>query len=248
MLNINLSTILLQMANFFILVFILYRFLFKPLQNTLKQRDIETNRAMEEARVAIKEADEKRQEFEEKTHNIKAEIAAQKNEARILIERTRQQMLQEVQSDINRLEVQAEEKLTRMRAEALHQHDKEIGQIATRYVRSLLSDLMNSEIQDIYQNQFLDQLRNIDLAGYVEGERPNEVTYIKAVLARQPKKIYQDQLRSILKKSLDHEFNLSFTVDSDLIAGGVLRFENELIDGSLSGQIEHLKNQYQEPA
>ncbi len=37
MLNINLSTILLQMANFFILVFILYRFLFTPLKKAMQK-------------------------------------------------------------------------------------------------------------------------------------------------------------------------------------------------------------------
>ena len=53
MLDINISTILLQMVNFFILAFLLYRFLFKPLQNVLRKREDETNRAMDEAKVAL---------------------------------------------------------------------------------------------------------------------------------------------------------------------------------------------------
>jgi F0F1-type ATP synthase membrane subunit b/b' len=39
MLELNISTILLQMANFFVLAFILYRFLLKPLQNVLQKRE-----------------------------------------------------------------------------------------------------------------------------------------------------------------------------------------------------------------
>ena len=248
MLDLNFSTILLQMANFFILAFILYRFLFTPLKNVLKKREVETTRAMDEARIAKQEAEDMRQQYVEKSDNIDAEIAARKNEARIVIERTRQQMLEEVQSRVERIEAQAQEKLAQLRAEAIQQHQKELGSLASNFARGILSDVMTPTLQEIYQEEFLNHLREIDLSAYVDTDMPGDVSFVRAIMANQTTPDYQTRLASILKEDLSQEVNLTYEIDPSLIAGGILRFEDELIDGSLQGQIDHLQKQYRELA
>lgn len=248
MLNINLSTILLQMANFFILVFLLYRFLFNPLQNMMKKREEEITSALDEAALAKKEAALAQQEYEEKTSNIDSEIAARKNEARIVIEQTRQQMLQEVRTQIDHLRHQTEETLSALRAEAIQQHKQEIADLVAKFAREMMSDLMNAQLLDLYQEEFLDNIKDIDLSKYTENATPNEDLYIKAILAGESSDLFQKRLKAILDEQITLPFNLTFEVDKNLIAGGVLRFENELIDGSLGGQINKLKKQYQENA
>ncbi|MCB2209349.1 F0F1 ATP synthase subunit delta [bacterium] len=248
MLNLNLSTILLQMANFFILVFILYRFLFRPLQNAMKKRADKITSAMDDAEKAQKEALAAKQEYDEKTNNIDAEIAARKNEARIVIEQTRQQMLSEVQEQADRIKNQTEETLTSLRAEAVQQHKEDIANLVGQFASEMMTDLMDPKLLNLYQEEFLDKIQSIDLAKFVENAQPNEELYIKTIMAEEPDQSFQDRLLAYLKDQIDNRFNLSFEVDEKLIAGGVLRFENELIDGSLSGQINKLKKQYQENA
>lgn len=248
MLNINLSTILLQMANFFILAFLLYRFLFKPLQKTMKERETKITGALDEAATAKKEAAEAQQEYEEKTNNIDAEIAARKNEARIVIEQTRRQMLSEVQTQVDQLRHQTEETLTALRAEAIQQHKQEIADLVAQFAREMMTDLMNAQLLELYQQEFLDNIKGIDLSKYTENATPNEDLYIKAIMAIEPSETFQKSLKGILDKQITLPYNLTFEVDEKLIAGGVLRFENELIDGSLGGQINKLKKKYQENA
>ncbi len=246
MLDINLSTILLQMANFFILVFILYRFLFKPLQKTLYQREQDTLRKMAEAEMAQAEAVEKQREFEEKSKNIKSEIAARKNEARIVIERTRQQMLHEVESEVDRLKVQTEETLAQLRAEALKAHQEEIGTVATNYIEKGFSELMTPELRRQYRERFLQELRQEDLAKYFIGVKSDEISYIRLIMAEEPEDSFIMALRSLLNEKIDVKYDLSYDVNPGYIAGGVIRFENELIDGSLKGQIYKIQKRYQE--
>ena len=246
MLDINLSTILLQMANFFILVFILYRFLFKPLQNTMKKREDAINSALDEAEQAKKDAEVQRKLYEEKTNNIDAEIAARKNEARIVIEQTRQQMLHEVQSQVDQVKAQTEETLSKLRAEAIQQHQEEIGNLVSDYAKGVMKDIMNPQIQAEFQEEFLSQIKGIDLTEFVETTNPGEVQYIKAIMASPPTEDFQERLAAILHQQIKRNYNLTFEVDPELIAGGILRFEDELIDGSLGGQIEKYKKQYQE--
>jgi len=248
MLNLNFSTILLQMANFFILAFILYRFLFTPLKNVLKKREVETNRAMDEAQIAKQEAEAMRQQYIEKTDNIDAEIAARKNEARIVIERTRQQMLEEVQSRVERVEAQAQEKLAQLRAEAVQQHQKELGNLAANFSRGILSDVVTPTLQEIFQEEFLEHISELDLSSYIDTDKPSDVSFVRVIMANPTTPDYQSRLETIVKEDLSQEVNLSYEIDPSLIAGGILRFEDELIDGSLQGQIDNLQKQYQEMA
>lgn len=246
MLELNVSTILLQMANFIVMAFILYRFLFKPLQNVLKERESGILSAMDEAQQARKEAEETRQIYEEKSNNIDAEIAARKNEARIVIERTRQQMLRDVQTQIEQVEAQTEETLTKLQEEAIRQHKERIGELASQFSKGILSDVMSKQIQEEFEAEFLNRITNLDISSYLEGSSLDETNFIKVIMAIRPGSDFEQELRQILDKKLSRKINLSYELDTSLIAGGILRFENKLIDGSLAGQINLLKQKYQE--
>ena len=201
---------------------------------------------MDNAAIAQKEAEKVRLEYEQKSNNIDAEISARKNEARIVIEQTRQQMLSEVKDQVERLRHQTEDTLASLRAEAIQQHKQDIADLVAQFAREMMTGLMNPQVQDLYQQEFMGKVEGIDLSKYVEGASPNEEQYIKAIMAIETDKDFQGNLLTLLKKQISIPFNLTIETDPKLIAGGMLRFENELIDGSLSGQINELKKQFQE--
>lgn len=246
MLDINLSTILLQIANFLILAFILYRFLFKPLQNVLNKRADAVTKQLTEAEEARKSAEDARLTYEEKRDNIDVEINAKKNEARIVIEKTRQQMLSEVQSQVELYQTQAEETLAKIREEALHQHQEEIGVIAGQFTKEILTDLLDKKFYEDLQDEFLTRLRMTEFPSQIEEAADGGKIYIKVIFAKTPSEAYQKELTDILQDKIPHPLKVSFEEDPGLIAGGILRFEDLLIDGSLQGQINKLQKQYQE--
>lgn len=248
MLDLNFSTILLQIANFLILALILYRFLFKPLQNVLKKREAETTRAMDEAQQAKERANEIRQRYEEKTNNIDAEIAARKNEARMVIDQTRQQMLQEVQSEVEQLEAQTEETLNRLGTEAVQQHKKRIGQLASDFAHGIISSVMSPQLEKSYQQEFFEKIKGMSLSPYLEEIPREETAFIRVILAHQPTGNFKETFSTMIHEKISREIQLTYEVDPSLIAGGILRFENKLIDGSLQGQIDHFQKRYQEMA
>ena len=84
------------------------------------------------------------------------------------------------------------------------------------------------------------------MAEYVQGSSPGRLEYIKAIMAETPSDDFKNRLSETLHNQITHKIDLSFEVNPDLIAGGLLRFENELIDGSLEGQINRLARKYQE--
>ena len=107
---------------------------------------------------------------------------------------------------------------------------------------------MRPELDATFQQEFLNQVNLLNLAPHAEGTAPGEETFIKVVTASEPSESFQDQLSGLIHENLGHETQLSYEVDPNLIAGGILRFENELIDGSLQGQIGNFQKRYQETA
>jgi len=245
MLELNVSTILLQMANFLILVYILTRFLFKPLQRVLERRNQEATKRLDEAEAAKQEAEAARVSYEEKRKNIDAEIAARKNEARIVVEQTRQQMLQEVKAQVEALRVQAEETLKQQRTEALSQHRSEIGELVAKLVAQTTSDIMTPQLERVYQDKFLEQLRNIDLAGHINAN--GSETIVAEITSVTPlSESYKKHLEAILDTAASYTLDLAYQEDPGLIAGVIIRLEDVLIDGSVHGQIQQLQKRYQE--
>ncbi|MGC9399788.1 MAG: F0F1 ATP synthase subunit delta [Anaerolineae bacterium] len=246
MLELNLSTLLLQMANFFILLFILGRFLLKPLQTTLEKRAQEATQQLDKAETAQQEANALRQEYRQKHENLDAEIAARKNEVRIVIEQTRQQMLQEVQAQIEALEAQTEKTLAQLRSDARQKHRAELGALAAQLVERILSDVAISEIRTAFQEKFLEQLRSINLAAHISAVNHETAMAAEVTAATELSTAYQTRLAATLNAVTTRPVDLTYRVDPSLVAGVVLRLEDVLIDGSVHSQVQQLRKRYQD--
>jgi len=244
MLNLNLSTLLLQVANFLILAYILTRFLFKPLKEMLDKRASQVTKAVDEAEKATREAEELRLKYEKKRENIDAEIAALKNEARVVIDETRQQMLQEAHQEIEAMRARAQEEIEQQRADALLLHRSKIGELVAALTRRMVRDILNPQLHQAYLDAFLDQLRSVQLDGRIStsGEETISAELITAILLAQGDKVrIATTLDTVVSKPID----LTYRVDAGLIAGAMVRLGDTLIDGSLQGQLQQLRSRYE---
>lgn len=244
MLEINLSTLLLQVANFLIMVFILTRFLFKPLKETLGKRASQVTSAVDEAKKATREAKELRLEYEKKRENIDAEIAALKNEARIVIDETRRQMLQGAYQEIEAMRARAQEEIEQQQADALRLHRSRIGELVTALTQRMMEGILNPQLHQAYLDAFLDQLRSVQLEGRIStgGEEIVSVELITATLLAQGDKA---RIGTTLETVTSQPIDLACRVDAGLIAGAMVRLGDMLIDGSLQGQLQQLRSRYE---
>jgi len=244
LLSLNLSTLLLEIANFLVLAYILTRFLFNPLKKMLDERAQRVTKVVDEAEQAKREADALKAEYEEKRRNIDAEIAALKNEARIVIDSTRQQMLQEAYEEIETMQKHAQDELEQQRADALRLHRSKIGELVAALTQRMVQDILTPQLQQAYLDAFLDQLSAVQLEGRIStsGEEAVSVELITATpLPPEAKTRITATLETVVAQPLD----LASRVDPDLIAGAMVRLGDTLIDGSLQGQLQQLRTRYE---
>ncbi|RLC95946.1 MAG: hypothetical protein DRI77_09250 [Chloroflexi bacterium] len=244
MLDINLSTLLLQVANFLIMAYILTRFLFKPLKEMLDKRASQVAKAVEEAEKATREAEKLRLEYEKKRENIDAEIVALKNEARIVIDATRQQMLQEARQEIEAMRARALEEIEQQRADALRLHRSKIGELVAALTRRMMEDILSPPLHRAYLDAFLHQLRSVQLNGRISanGEEAVSAELITATPLTQENKT---RIVTTLETLVSQPIDLVCRVDAGLIAGAMVRLGDMLIDGSLQGQLQQLRSRYE---
>jgi F-type H+-transporting ATPase subunit b len=245
MLDINLSTLLLQIANFLIMAYILTRFLFKPLKGMLDRRAGEATKALDEAQEATRDAQVLRSEYEKKHENIDAEFAALKNEARIVIDQTRQEMLQEAYEEIEAMRARAQEEIDQQRAEALRLHRTKIGDLVSTLVQRMMEDILNPEIHRAYLEAFLDQLRSVQLEGHVSNNGQAAVS-AELITTFPLAKEEKQRIVTTLETAVSEPVDLTCRVDPGLITGAMIRLGDILIDGSLQGQIQQLRSRYEE--
>ena len=245
MLEIKLSTLLLQIANFLIMALILTRFLFKPLREVLEKRGAHATKAMDEAEEAKRKAEALRIEYEKRLENIEAEFAALKNEARIVIDETRQQMLREAYDEIDAMRARAKEEIDQQRTDALRLHRGRIGDVVATLVQRMMKNVLTPQLHQAYLETFLEQLRSVQLEGHVstDGDDGFAAELITATTLTQPD---QEEIAAMLEVAVSQPMDLICRVDPDLIAGAMIRLGDMLIDGSLQGQIQQLRSRYED--
>jgi F-type H+-transporting ATPase subunit b len=244
MLEINPSTLLLQIANFLIMVFILTRFLFKPLKEMLDKRARQVTKAMDEAEKATGEFETLKLEYEKRRENISAEITALKNEARIVIDETRKQMLQEAYQEIEAMRTRAQEEIEQQRTDALRLHRSKIGKLVSALTLRMMKDILNPQLHQAYLDAFLEQLRSVQLDGRIStnGEEAVSAEMITAIPLAEENK---GQIATTLETMVSLPVDLTCRVDASLVAGAMVRIGDMLIDGSLHGQLEQLNSRYE---
>lgn len=128
--EINLSIVLMAMVNFFVLLFIVQKFLYAPVLAMLIARQNHVERILQEADLAKEEAEKLKKDYEvtlKDAHKEAKEILANANK---IGENEREKILSEAKVEILRLNERAKTELAREKMEAFTSLKKEVAELA----------------------------------------------------------------------------------------------------------------------
>jgi F-type H+-transporting ATPase subunit b len=156
---INCFTVIAQVINFLILVWLLKRFLYKPILHAIDEREkgIATQLAQAEAKKA--DAQQERDDFQHKNEAFDKERAALLSKATNEAQAERQRLLDEARKDA--------ELVRAKRQEALRNEQRNLGQDITRWTqkevfaiaRKTLGDLAATSLEERMGEVFVQRLR-----------------------------------------------------------------------------------------
>lgn len=238
-LGINLGYLLVQIFNFLILFVILRAWVFKPIVGMLEERREKIAQGLEDARVA----EEARAKAEEEAQKIISEAQQEANkrvrEATERAEEAAREVRVAAESEAAEIRENAAAEAEQARREALGELRGQIASLAMAAAQKLIGDALDEQRQRALISDFFGGVE----AGKVvvlEGEElagaSAEVTSAVPLTEQEQEKVKSDVLAK-----LGGGATVSFKVDPNILGGLVIRVGDRVLDGSVSGKLENMR-------
>lgn len=237
--GINLGFFIFQVLNFTIVLILLYAIAYKPILNALENRKRRIEQGIEDARVAA----EARANAEKDAREI---IAKAQAEASQKVREATERAEAAARDVIAQAEIAAAKARENALAEAAQERDRMLadvrGQIAA-LAMAATHRLIKETLDEKRQHQLIDEFFSGVKAGKVvvlEDSRISgsaaEVTSALPLTGQEQEAVKQDILSKIGSQA-----TVTFRVDPSILGGLVIRVGDKVLDGSVAGQLESLR-------
>ncbi len=239
-LGINLGFLIVQIINFLIIMLVLKVWVYTPLLKALTKRRETIDKGLEDARIAaearenaerdaaailseaqtnasqiIRDAKEKAEAAgRDVKAGVEADIAKTRREALVEVEHERERVLAEIRTNVASLAIAAAQKLIGEALDEKRQH---------QLVAEFFSGIKGGSITILEGNE-------------LKGSNAEVVSALP--LTTDEQKVIKGEMLAKLGESAAIDFN----VDPKLLGGLVVRVGDKVIDGSVAGQIQNLRN------
>ncbi len=228
--NFSWSTFALQAANFLILVWLLQRFLFKPVKAMVARRQEAVAHALTEASAEKASAEQLRQQLEATKSEISAERQKMIDEARATIFAERQKSIEEAQREVDKIREKALKRLEEESTSASEKLYDRTVELATQLAERMLREIAGNSIEQAFLGRvihYLDGMTPEERAKLLPRNGPSSVLVTTAhQLDEHQRSDWQQQLVIRLGDGLSFAFN----TDPTLIAGAVLTFPHAILN------------------
>lgn len=229
-----------QIINFFIILFILQKLLYKPVVTAMEERQVRIQKSQ-------KEADEKLDHAEELIYEYNGKIAGIDKEKREILENAREQAQVKKESLIDGYKTEAEVK----RAAYLKEIEDEkqtfitnlsrsLGENAVKIASHILDTISSKELEDEVFNTFTKNIKNI------KEELPDdsilkEESTLDVYSSRDLSSKEKDTIESLLRGQLVNLKNINFERDESLVLGHELDLETYTFHTNIKNYLENIE-------
>ena len=227
--NFDWWTFALQAANFLILVWLLQRFLFKPVKAIVAQRKEEISRVLTEASAEKESAERLKQEIEATRSQIVAERQKMMDAAQAQLSAERQKIIEEARSEAEKIRAQALKQLDEERAAASNELFERTLTMATTLAERLLRELAVPSMEQPFLGRVIDYLDRLPAEGRVKLLAQSDAGALLVTTAHPLAVQEQSEWHAQLAKRLGADFSIKFGADPTLIAGVEITFPHAIL-------------------
>lgn len=251
-------TVCAQVINFLILVWLMKRFLYKPILNAIDAREKKVAAELADADAKRAEAQKERDLFQEKNEQFAQERLALMNKAQDDARAEREKLLEDARQAAEQVRVKSKERFAidaeNLKQSIIERTEKEVFAIA----RKTLSDLASANLEEQIAATFIRRVREMDsqtkvsLASSVGGLAGASASGISSATAtgsavatvRSAFELSSEQRAAIeaaLNQTLSTSIQLSFETAPDLIGGIELVANGQSIAWNISDYLKAME-------
>jgi F-type H+-transporting ATPase subunit b len=237
-------TLGLQAVNFLILIWLLQRFLYKPVTRLLERRRQDVEKAFAEAEDLRRQAETDSKAYEAKTAALAEERLNVIQSARVEIEEERTKVLTETSQKADALMTTQRQALAEERANTLTELRQQTTDLAVSLAETLLREVRSETIAETFLERLEKQLLTMDEAerNRLFGAR-RESPSLRVVTAPPLNDARQDAWRKRLAAGIGGGCQIHFEADNSLIVGASIHFPAASLEVSWSGALNDARRE-----
>lgn len=232
-------TLGLQAINALVLVWLLSRFLFRPIADILSKRQATAQRIVDEAEAAKASADVEKAKAQAEVAKLAASRGDAMKAANEEAEKRKAALIADAREEADRIRAEAEKDVARARAAGQHEIAEKAGALAVDIAARLLDRLPD----DARVMGFVDGLADGVAAlpdevrnALVAGGKPLQIAAARALTDEE-----RTECRKALSKALSRDVDIYVSVDPDLIAGLELHGPHAEVRNSFRADLDRLR-------
>lgn len=245
MLRFQLSTFIFQVVNFFILLAVLTRFFYRPLQQAMKRQEEKITARLREAEERAQKADSERAQLVEATQHLQAEAETVLTNAKVEAARTREQVIEKARQEADRYVEEAKQRVREMERTAQQRLEIDLRRTAVTMAEALIHTAAGSPLHHALIEKLLEEGLRLDgdqgnllrrAYAHANGSVTVEVAY-------PPTPGLEERFRHVLATALGTDSTaviVALRTEPSLVAGARLLIGTIVIDLSLHRTLTEL--------
>ncbi len=235
-------TVIAQAANFLILVWLLKRFLYKPILDAIDAREQRIAAGLADANARKAEALAEREEFKRRNDEFERQVAAQKSKVTEEAAAERKRLFDGARNEVDGLRARQLELLDTefqaMNAEIARRMQAEVFAIA----RQTLSDLAGKDLEEQMAAIFVQRLREMDDAGKAQligAHSPSSPVLVRSAfeLSAAQRTLIEETIKDVFISGVT---DVSFETVPNLISGIELIMQGRKVAWSIADHLAAL--------
>ncbi len=241
----DLWTFGLQAANFLVLMWLLHRFLYRPVLKVIAARQAAANKLTADLQAEKQTVETLRQGLEEEHAAIAQERDSALRTAHEAADAERQALLAKAHEEADEFKSQAQKAFERERAEVVRSMGLDAARLAIGVVRRLLNETPGASVQDRMLELVCEDVRSLpaDAKRQIAGRVAADDGAVEVITATPLDERGAGRFAERLTKALGAPASPAFRVDPNLIAGVEVRFPFTILRRSWSEDLKRIESE-----
>lgn len=241
-------TVIAQVINFLILVWLLKHFLYKPILNAIDAREKRIADELANASAKKTEAEKEKEEFKRKNEEFDQQRAALLNKAKDEAKAERQRLFEEVRKEASELKAKQQEALKNDEQHLNQEIGRRTQQEVFNIARKVLQDLAGTSLEEHTIDAFAQRMGSLEsdekkqLASAL-GESSSQVLIRSAFDLPQAQR---DSIKKTIKETLGIEVQPRFETAPELISGIELTTDGKKVAWSIANYLTSMQKSIDE--
>ena len=240
-LGISLGYVIVQIVNFGVLFWILKKWAYPPIMNMLEERRQIIAKGLEDARIAA----EARANAEKEAEKILAEARSKASqivrEASERAEAVGREIKAEAEAEAARIREEAVEAAQAERERILRELRGQVAVLAVAAAQKLIGETLDEKRQHALLNEFFSGVKSGKVTILDEAEGLATAPAAEVISALPLTEEEQEVIKKDILAKVGADTKVTFTVDPSIMGGIVIRIGDKVLDGSVSGQLQELR-------